>query len=171
MPNSSSPPSVGCGSFSSFLPLTCTTPRTSDGVHRYSFFSGLRQFRTSHILITENIVIAKYIVNSNFRVHLSDALKSLGSFVFPIQPVHQFCSAEAGRLLDWRMPANSRAAASLHSPSLTFSSFGINPIRSPIIIPAKAPGCSTGARRIFMKLVVRCSCPAKVGQQRGRILQ
>jgi hypothetical protein len=73
-------------------------------------------------------------------VHLSDALKSLGSFVFSTQPVHQFCSAEAGRLLDRRMPANSRAAVSLHSPFLTFSSFGINPIRPPIIIPVKATG-------------------------------
>jgi hypothetical protein len=43
---------------------TCTPPRTSHGVHRHSFL-GLDNFKPQ-IYITENIVIAKYIVSSHF---------------------------------------------------------------------------------------------------------
>ena len=88
-----------------------------DHLHHAKGFRGFTEtalwvLDESRIQITENIVITKYIVNRTFCVHLSDVLKPLGSFAFPIQPVHQSCSAEASRQLDRQVPADFREAVS-----------------------------------------------------------
>jgi hypothetical protein len=90
---------------------TCTTPKDFVGSPRPLFGCWTRA-ESKVIRITENIVITKYIVNRTFCVHLSDVLKPLGSFAFPIQPVHQSCSAEASRQLDRQVPADFREAVS-----------------------------------------------------------